>query len=59
MALKNYRELDVWQKAIELETHLIIVGKIGYIDRPEAAAPWNLMQDVGKMLRGMMKRLSE
>ncbi|NUM56180.1 MAG: four helix bundle protein [Candidatus Hydrogenedentes bacterium] len=34
----------------ELETHLIIAVKLGYISREQIKATWNLAQDVGKML---------
>src|SRR5262245_2243653 len=115
MALKNYRELAVWQRAMdltvgvyalteqfprkeqfglagqtqraavsvsadiaegygrdhrgdylhhlsiasgslcELETHLILAGKLGYITRDAVRPAWDLCQQVGKML-GQMRR---
>jgi four helix bundle protein len=118
-ALKSYRELDVWQKAMdlvmaiykltsrmpdderyglisqtrrsavsvpsniaegygretrpdyrrhvsiangslkELETQLILAGRLGYFEREDAADAWRLTQEVGMMLNRLKSALQE
>ncbi|MDZ4861453.1 MAG: four helix bundle protein [Candidatus Hydrogenedentes bacterium] len=42
----------------ELETHLIIAVKLGYVSRDESKIVWNLAQIVGKMLIRLSQSLS-
>ena len=35
---------------MELETHLIVAVRLKLLDRDDAAAAWQIMQEVGKML---------
>lgn len=42
----------------EVETQLIIAGRRGYIEKPEAAPVWSLLQEIGRMLFGLMRSLS-
>ncbi|NUM53954.1 MAG: four helix bundle protein [Candidatus Hydrogenedentes bacterium] len=41
----------------ELETHLIVSGRLEYISRGEAKKTWALAQDVGKMLTKLISSL--
>lgn len=43
----------------ELETHLILAVKLDYIAKAEVVESWNRMQEVGKMLRAMIRKLQE
>lgn len=43
----------------EIETQLIIAGRLMYIGKDEARKIWNLAQDVGKMLLAMQRKLSK
>ncbi|WP_371879140.1 four helix bundle protein [Candidatus Chloroploca mongolica] len=43
----------------EAETQLQITVRLQYLDREQVKRAWNLMQDVGKMLRRLMLSLSE
>ncbi len=43
----------------ELETQLIIAGRLAYKSRNEAGRAWTLMQDVGKMLYRLMASLKD
>ena len=42
----------------ELETHSIIAGRLGMVEKVEAGKAWALMQEVGKMLRAMSRKLN-
>ncbi|MEM7626323.1 MAG: four helix bundle protein [Planctomycetota bacterium] len=39
----------------EVETQLIIAGRLGYVSRDDAAKAWSLLQSVGKMLTALRK----
>ena len=43
----------------ELETHLIIAGRLEFITREEARESWELAQDVGKMLMKLIASLQQ
>jgi four helix bundle protein len=43
---------------LEAETHLQIAVRLEYLDREQVKKAWNLMQDVGKMLRRLSTSLS-
>jgi four helix bundle protein len=43
---------------MEVETHLQIAVRLGYLDREQALAAWILLQDVGKMLSRLIRSLS-
>ncbi len=43
----------------ELDTHLIIAHRLGYISREKAKAPWQLSQRVGRMLTKQVRSLAE
>jgi four helix bundle protein len=43
----------------ELETQMIIAGRLGFITRDQTAEPWQCAQDCGKMLNRLMASLSE
>ena len=42
----------------ELETHLIISGKLKYVTRSQCRDIWKLAQDIGKMLAKLIAALS-
>ncbi len=41
----------------ELDTHLIVSGELGYVDRTESASMDAAISDVGKMLNRLIKAL--
>jgi four helix bundle protein len=41
----------------ELETQLILCGRLGYITKADARKAWGLCQSVGKMMNTMLKTL--
>ena len=41
----------------ELETHIALAVRLGFVGREEAAIIWNMAQEVGKMLPGMIRSL--
>jgi len=44
---------------MELETYLILAARLGYVTDSETAAAMGLIEEVGKMLNALRKRLSE
>ena len=42
----------------ELETQLIIAGRLKYITKADAKNAWTLSQDLGKMLLAMLRKLA-
>lgn len=43
----------------ELETHLIIAGRLSYFSKEDVRAVWERAQEIGKMLRGLMSSLAQ
>lgn len=43
----------------ELETHIALAARLGFVDREKAASVWNMTQEVGKMLSSMIRSLKE
>ncbi len=43
----------------EVETQLIIAGKLGFIHKEQAQQAWSLLQDTGKMLTGLIRSLDQ
>lgn len=43
----------------ELETLLVLAGRLKFATRDQLAEPWKLLQEVGKMLRGLRDSLSD
>ena len=41
----------------ELETQMIAAGRLNFVTREDAAAPWALAQDVGRLLSNLMDSL--
>ena len=41
----------------EVETQLIIAGRLGFIEKDQAQKAWSLLQDTGKMLTGLTRSL--
>ncbi|MFH1086932.1 MAG: four helix bundle protein [Chloroflexota bacterium] len=41
----------------ELETHLLIAQRLGYLAEPEMAPAWALAQEAGRLLNGLMRAL--
>ncbi|MEZ6050432.1 MAG: four helix bundle protein [Planctomycetaceae bacterium] len=41
----------------EVETHLIIAGRLGYLSRDEAMPLFNQIQEIGRMLIGLRRSL--
>ena len=41
----------------ELETQLILCGRLGYVTKTDARKAWGLCQSIGKMLNTMLKAL--
>jgi hypothetical protein len=42
---------------LELETHLLIAGRLSYLQQPELDVVMRLAAEVGKMLEGLSKSL--
>lgn len=43
----------------ELETHITITGRLGFVSRETATPIWNMTQEVGKMLTTMIRTLQK
>lgn len=43
----------------ELDTHLIVAHRLGFITKAQVSAPWSLSQRVGKMLTRHIQSLSK
>lgn len=43
----------------ELETHLLLAGRIGLLDEPALAVPIEQCQTIGKMIRGLIRSLQQ
>ncbi len=43
----------------ELETQLVIAGRLGYVTREQAADAWTLIQNLGKMLHALARKLGQ
>lgn len=43
----------------EVETQLIIAGRLGFVSRDEARLAWDLSQDVGRLLLRLIESLHE
>ncbi len=41
----------------EVETQLIIAGRLGFIDKDQVQKAWSLLQETGKMLTGLIRSL--
>ena len=41
----------------EVETQLIIAGRLGFIEKEQAHSAWSLLQETGKMLTGLIRSL--
>ena len=41
----------------ELETHIALSARLGFAPREKAAELWNMTQEVGRMLSGMIRAL--
>jgi len=41
----------------EVETQLIIAGRLGFIEKDQAQKAWSLLQETGKMLTGLTRSL--
>jgi len=41
----------------ELETHVVIAGRLNFIKRKETVETWNVAQEVGKMLNKLIQTL--
>src|SRR5438093_1527800 len=41
----------------EVETHLQIATRLGYLERQDIAEVWSLTQDVGRLLNGLIRAL--
>ena len=55
--LQSYRELLVWQKAIELETQVILAERLSYATPAQAARVLSQAELVGKMLGSLIRSL--
>jgi four helix bundle protein len=42
---------------MELETHLQIAVRLDYLDRDQAKQAWTLLQEVGRLLNGLIRSL--
>ncbi len=43
----------------ELETHLLLAGRIGFLDEISLAAPVEQCQTIGKMIRALIRSLQQ
>ena len=41
----------------ETETHLLIANRLQYLDREQAKPVWSLLQEVGRLLNGLIRSL--
>src|SRR6476661_107453 len=41
----------------EVETHLQIAVRLDYLDRDQAKSVWSLLQEVGRLLNGLIRSL--
>ena len=59
MALKNYRQLEVWKKGslIEGETHRTIAVRLGFVSRHPVLETWRLARQVGQLLTNLTASL--
>jgi len=53
------RHLSARGSLAELETHLIVAGKLEYVSRTAARKTWSLTQDIGRMLTKLMRALQK
>ena len=54
------RHLSVARGSLaELETHLVIAGRLGLVQREDTLETWGLAQEVGKMLNKLIESLKE
>src|SRR5207253_2763690 len=57
----NYlRHLSIAKGSLtELETHLQIAVRLDYLNREQAKQAWLLLQEVGRLLNGLIRSLEE
>jgi len=64
--IKRFEDLKVWQKSHELvlevykvtEYHLLLAKDLKYLSETKYQALFNLSEEVGRMLNGLIKSLS-
>lgn len=59
MTIQSYRDLEVWQKAMELETHIQIAERLNYIDKSQVDCLMSKTAAIGRMLNGLRRSLEQ
>lgn len=44
---------------MEVETHLQIALRLSYLEREQAKPVWNMLQEIGRLLNGLVRSLEE
>jgi len=69
MAVHQYRELIAWQKAMDLvvevyrltklfpREEILIAERLKYIDNEQARSPMELSDEVGRIIKGLLRSL--
>lgn len=56
--IKSYKDLLIWQKAIDLDIQINIANKLGYLRESSQISISNEILELRKMIFGLIKRLS-
>lgn len=60
MTIRNYRDLEVWQKSkAEVETQLYIACDLGYTTEQKILSLLDGYAEVGRMLNGLINSLDK
>jgi four helix bundle protein len=59
MSINSYRDLDVWKKSMEWETHIEIAKRLGYIAADTAVELIDKTSTIGRMLNGLRRSLEK
>ncbi len=56
--IKSYKDLLIWQKAIDLDIQINVANKLGYLRENSQISISNEILELRKMIFGLIKRLS-
>lgn len=59
MGFSSYQDLEVWQKAMDLETHVLIAERLGYINENHKETLLDKTAEVGKMINGLKRSIEK
>ena len=58
--MKTIRHLSIANGSLkELETHLMIAGRLGYLKQQELNVTLNKCEEIGRMLHSLIEKLSQ